>query len=231
MSKFNYTKIETDMSKFQNRVDEITSATSYDDVKSAISKMKQFLNKNKDLVCVCAPQLGINLRMFIIKTAQDDRTTERYKVFLNPMVVIREGLHLSRETNLSIPGKEFIIPRSNKIHVAYQNYDGRIKTEIFIGAFGELIQQMVEMLDGINLPDYGLEIEEDFDKATKKEKEEIIQMYLEYLKNNYSELKLDIDNNPELKNLNDTIEFNKGLLLGTIKPLDKDGNPVDFKQE
>ena len=231
MSSKDFIKIEEDLSKFQDRVDEITSATSYDDVKATISKLKSYLNKHKDEVCLCAPQIGINLRMFIIKTAKDDRNPDRYKIFLNPMIVIREGLHLSRESNLSIPGKEYIIPRSNKIHVAYQNYDGRVKTEVFIGAFGEVVQQMVDMLDGINLPDYGLEIDEDFDKAKKSEKEQIIQMYLEYLKSNYSDLKLDIDNNPELKKLNDTIEFNKGLLLGTIKPLDENGNEVDFKEE
>ena len=232
MSKFNYINIETDLNKFEERVDEITSEISFDEVKATISRIKKYLNSHKEAVCLCAPQVGVNLRLFVVKKAQDNNYGERYKVFLNPMIVSKEGLHLSRENNLSIPDKEFIIPRFNKIHLAYQEYDGHVNAETFIGTYAEVIQQMVEMLDGITLEDYGLEIDENFDKAKKKDKEAIIQMYLEFLSKNYSSLNTEIQNDPELKQLNDTIEFNKGLLLGDIKPIDSEGNIVkDFKEE
>ena len=231
MSNFDYIKIETNMDCFQERVDEITSATSFDEVKDTISKIKRYLNTNPDAVCLCAPQIGIPLRLFVVKKAKSNTFEERYKVFLNPMIVVKEGLHLSRETNLSLPDKEFIIPRANTIHLAYQEYDGHINTETFIGTYAEVVQQMVEMLDGVTLEDYGLFVDEHFDKAKKKDKEAIVQMYLNYLKENFGALKDEIENNPELKQLNDTIEFTKGLLLGTIQPLDENGNPINNKEE
>lgn len=227
MGKLNYIPIVTDLNNFQERVDEITATVSFDEVKSAISKIKKYLNSHKESVCLCAPQVGINLRLFVVKKAQENILGERYKVFLNPMIVVKEGIHLSRETNSSIPGKEYIIPRANKIHLAYQEYDGRVNSETYIGTYAEVIQQMVEMLDGITLEDYGLEVDEKFDKAKKKDQLCIVQMYLDYLKENYSALKEEIENDPKLKQLNDTIEFNKGLLTGEIKPLDENGKPVE----
>ena len=67
MSKFKYISIVTDLNKFQDRVDEITSETTFDEVKATISDMKKYLNTNKDAVCLCAPQIGVNLRLFIVK--------------------------------------------------------------------------------------------------------------------------------------------------------------------
>ena len=226
MSKFKFIKIVTDLTKFEERVSEITSETSYDEVKETISTIKNYLNHHKDAVCLCAPQIGINLRLFVVKKSKSNSLEDRYKVFLNPMIVLREGLHLSRETNLSIPDKQFIIPRSNKIHLAYQAKDGRVNSETYIGAYGEVIQQMVEMLDGITLADYGLEIDKDFDKASKKDQLAVTEMYLNHLKENYSGLKEEIEKNPELKEINDNIEFTTQYLLGNIKPIDDKGNLV-----
>lgn len=231
MSKFKYISIVTDLNKFQDRVDEITSETTFDEVKATISDMKKYLNTNKDAVCLCAPQIGVNLRLFIVKKVKEEASGEKYKVFLNPMIVMKEGLHLSRENNLSIPDKEFIIPRANKLHLAYQEYDGHVNSETYVGAYAEVIQQMVEMLDGITLEDYGLEIDSEFDKSKKDDKTKIIEMYLNYLKSNYSSLKTEIENTPELKQLDDTIRFNTGMLLGDIKPVDEKGNVVESELE
>ena len=56
-------------------------------------------------------------------------------------------------------------------------------------------------------------------------------MYLNYLKSNYSSLKTEIENTPELKQLDDTIRFNTGMLLGDIKPVDEKGNVVESELE
>ena len=217
------TLIKTDLNLFEERVDEINNGVSYKQVKEAIDLMKNELHKNKDLVCLCAPQVGKNLRIFVVKTA--DR---KYKAYLNPMIVnASKEMHLSRETNASIPGKEYIIIRNNEIHLAYQEPTGKVNSESYKGAFAEVIQQMVQMLDGITLVDFGLEIIDGFDKATKREKEEVIQMYLDSLKNYSTELKNEIENNPELKNINDTIDFNMRYINGEIKPVDENGNIVE----
>lgn len=224
-------RIITDLSKFQERVDEINNATPAEAVKHAVSQLKQTLIANKDLVGLCAPQIGINLRIFCIKTANN-----RVRAFLNPLLVSGEGLHLSREVNPSFPDKQFIIPRKDKIHVAFQEVMGQVNSESYSGPYAEIVQQMIEMLDGILLSDYGLDLDdvggpEEFDKASEKDKQALIQMYLESLKASSTDLKAAIDANPELKQINDNIDFMTEYLKGDIKPVDKDGNIVDIKKE
>ena len=207
------------------RTDEITGKVALKDVKEAINIIKTELRKQKDVVCLCAPQIGKNLRLFVVKT-----NSNNYKEFLNPMVVSKsKEQHLSRERNVSVGKKDYIIPRANEIHLAYQTYDGHINSESYKGPYAEVIQQMTEMLDGIQLSDYGLEVIPAFDKATDEEKTQVLQMYLDSLKKRAHSLAEEINANEELKAINDTIEFNVGLLNGTIKPIDKEGNVVDYE--
>jgi len=207
------------------RIDEIDSRTPLKEVKETINTIKTELRKNKDLTCLCAPQIGKDLRLFVVKTNDND-----YKEFLNPMVVNKsKEQHLSRERNISVGNKDYIIPRFNEIHVAYQTYDGHVNSETYKGPYGEVVQQMIEMLDGIQLSDYGLEVIPAFDKATEEEKTQVLQMYLDSLKKRAHALAEQINANEELKAINDTIEFNVGLLNGTIKPIDKEGNVVDYE--
>ena len=224
-------KIITDKSKFQERVDEIDKNTSPEAVKHTVSELKQTLIANKELVGLCAPQIGTNLRIFCIKTANN-----RVRAFLNPLLVSGEGLHLSREINPSFPNKEFIVPRRDKIHVAFQEVMGQPNSESYSGAYAEIVQQMIEMLDGITLMDYALDLDDvggpkEFDKASKEDKQAIVQMYLESLKATSTELKETIEANPTLKGINDDINFMTEYLKGEIKPVDKDGNIVDIKKE
>ena len=162
--KNEYIKIITDVEAFQERVSEITGENTFNEVSRAVSRLKRALYQDRNSVALCGPQIGENLRIFVVKTA--GRESDKFKVFLNPMIVSSEGMHLSREKNDSFPGKEFIIPRKNKLHLAYQTVDGHVSSETYTGAYAEVVQQMVEMLDGITLEDYGLELDESFDKAT-----------------------------------------------------------------
>lgn len=224
-------KIVDDPAKFAERVPEILGDTSYEQIKHVAADLKDTIKANKDLVALCAPQIGQNLRLFCVRFSDN-----KIKTFLNPMIVKQEGLHLSREVNASLKDEkgnlqEYIIPRHNDISVAYQQTDGRVEVDQFKGILAEVIQQMVEMLDGILLSDYGLPVLKGFDKATKDEKQQIITMYLDSLRAEHKGLKEEIDSNPELKNINDNIEFMKGVILGDIKPVDKDGNIVEAKKE
>ena len=232
--KTNYVKIETDITKFADRVDEITSSVSYDTVKHTIAQLKRALYDNKDAVAICAPQIGVDLRLFVVKTSRTE--ADRFKIFLNPMIVSSEGLHLSRETNLSIPDKQYIIPRKDKIHVAYQNANGEVGSETYVGAYGEIVQQMIEMLDGITLADYGFDLDDiggpsAYDKASKKQQTEVMAMYLDSLKGYSSELAKEIEANPELKQINDTIDFMKGMMTGEITPIKSEPSATQEKSE
>lgn len=225
-------KIVEGPENFSERVDEILDNKLYEPVKHAVSQLKERLKVDPELVALCAPQIGTKLRLFVVKTSGTNM--EKFKAFINPMIVTGEGLHLSREVNPSFKGKQFIIPRKDKVHVAYQTPDGHVESETYVGVYGEVIQQMIEMLDGITLFDYGFDLDdvggaEEFDKATKEEKEQVIQMYLESLKSISGELKEEIESNPELKRINDTIDFTTRMLSGEIKPVDENDNIVEFK--
>ena len=75
-------KIVDDLSKFQERVNEINSRTSFEAVKHTVADLKRTLDANKDLVGLCAPQIGVNLRIFCVKMSNN-----KVKAFLNPMIV------------------------------------------------------------------------------------------------------------------------------------------------
>lgn len=220
--KNKYVTIITDVEAFQERNDEILSDTDYSYVKNVIARLKDALYDNKDTAALCAPQIGEHTRIFIVRNGQKDET--RFKAFLNPIIISAKGLHMSREANISFPNKQFIIPRRNEVHVAYQTPDGRVTSESFLGAYAEVVQQMIEMLDGITLFDYGLDLDNvggpnAFDKATQKDKVQVIQMYLNQLKQYNSQLAEEIENDPVLNLMNKSIEFNKGIILGNIKPI------------
>lgn len=224
--------IVKDLSVFSERTDEITGEVSYERIKHVVSRLKRALYDNQNIAGICAPQIGENLRLFVVKTAKTE--DQRFKVFLNPMIVQQEGLHLSREISASIPDKEFIIPRRNSVHVAFQGEDGQVNSETYIGAYGEIVQQMVEMLDGITIADYGLDLDDVggpavFDKATKKDKTELMATYLDYLKTLSAEFKETIEKSPELNALNKAIEFRTGILTGEIKGIVKPEDVQDLE--
>lgn len=217
-------KIITGVENFTERVDEITSQVSYEKVKHTISELKKALYNNSSLPALCAPQIGIPLRLFVVKQAKAE--TDRFKVFLNPMIVTAEGLHLSREVSASVPEKEFIIPRRNKIHVAYQSEDGHVLSDTYLGAYAEVIQQMIEMLDGITLADYGLDLDdvggpEAFTKAPKKQQAEVLALYLDTLKGISADLSAEINADPHLTELNSYIDELADVLSKDKLEIDK----------
>jgi len=214
--------IVTDVEAFQERNDEILGGEDYNYVKGVVARLKDALYEYKDVSALCAPQIGEKTRIFVVKNGQKDEA--RFKAFLNPIVVQSKGLHLSREANISFPNKQFIIPRRDEVHVAYQTPEGYVNSESFIGAYAEVVQQMIEMLDGITLFDYGLDLDDvggakAFDKAVQKDKAQVLQMYIEQLKQYNTQLAEEVEKDPVLNHMNKTIEFNKGVLLGDIKPI------------
>ena len=69
------------------------------------------------------------------------------------------------------------------------------------------------------------------DRASKADKQEVIQMYLDSLRKLSDSFDKEISENPELKAINDQIEFTTKYLLGEVKPVDSDGNIVEAKKD
>jgi peptide deformylase len=218
--------IITDLSKFTERVDEAVLANE-EQLAKDIKSIKNVLYAKKDLVALAAPQLGINARIICIKFANGDIRT-----FINPMIVKTEGMHLSRESNPSIPDKEFIVMRANDIHVTYQTPVGVIETNLFKEAPSEVFQQLCHLLDGIMLTDYGLEVLEGWDEAPQEERDAVLDMYFKHLSDYNETLHQEIESDDNLKKMNDAIDFMTGVATGEIEIMteEKPKRKLNYKQ-
>ena len=220
MAKEYFYKIITDIEKLSDRADEVDGALEPKVVKSYIKRVKTAMKQHKDFVALCGPQVGLNARVICLRFAKG-----QIKTFINPMITKSEGLHFSRETNASLDG-EFIMLRHDKICVLYQNENGGIEENKFEGMPCEVFEQMYQMLDGILLTDIALPIDEEFDKATEEERQELLDFYVNHLKDQDESLAKEIESNKELRDIKGAIDFMTAMVKGDIDvvPVDKEGN-------
>jgi len=101
-----------------------------------------------DGVGLAAPQVGVSKRIMVIDVAGEDEPRKPI-VFINPVIILKEGELVGQEGCLSFPGVYFEVKRANKIVVKYQNVQGR---EQKLEAEGNLlcraIQHEIDHLDG-----------------------------------------------------------------------------------
>lgn len=193
------------------RAEEIDTQKENKLVREIVSKIKRTMRKN-NLTSLSAPAVGYNKRIFCV-----DYSDNEIKTYINPVVSLREGIHLSREVCSSIPGKEYIIPRNNVINIYYQRPNGEVKIQEFKGLASNVLQHEIDHLEGITLDDMGLEIDKDFDEATDEERLEIVNMYLDSLDIMLKDVKEDIENNEELKAISDRLNFTEAVVSGKVK--------------
>ena len=193
------------------RAEEIDTQKENKLVREIVSKIKRTMRKN-NLTSLSAPAVGYNKRIFCV-----DYSDNEIKTYINPVVSLREGIHLSREVCSSIPDKEYIIPRNNVINIYYQRPNGEVKIQEFKGLASNVLQHEIDHLEGITLDDMGLEIDKDFDEATEEERLEIVNMYLDSLDIMLKDVKEDIENNEELKVISDRLKFTEAVVSGKVK--------------
>lgn len=203
-------EIITDVEQLSIRCDEIDIRKENDLMRSIILDLKETLREHKNGVGLSANQIGYNKRIFIINFNGD------YRSFVNPIIIDVKGLSMSREGCLSIPGKEYIRPRHNDIKVMYQTPLGKTETKRFFGMAAYVFQHELDHLDGLLLSDVGLEITEEFDKATEEEKTQIINMYLDSLDIKQKEIQKEIEEDKDLRETRDAIKFMEAVQKGEV---------------
>lgn len=196
-----------DLEKLHDYCDEVNPI----DSESTVFELKNKLKKYKDLYALSAPQIGIKERVICIKF--NDGVIKEY---INPMILKSEGLHLVREKDISIPDKEFICPRPNKIYIRYQLDNAKPEENILQGSVAEVFDRMMNYLQGVTLDDYGLEVIDGFDEASPEEQQEIINMYIESLKKRQDILHDNIENDKDAKELVDAIRFMEAVDKGEV---------------
>ena len=99
----------------------------------------------------------------------------------------------------------------------YQNPTGKVLQTELIGLSAVVFQHNVDHLDGVLLSDVGLEIDEQWDKASEEEKQEVINAYLDSLDLKQKELQQEIEEDPDLKRTSDAIDFMTKVQRGEVK--------------
>lgn len=200
--------IITDELKISGRAVEIDIKTENKEMRDIIKEIKDTMRK-KNLKSLSAPAIGYNKRIFCI-----DFSDLEIKTFINPIIVEAKGISLSKETCTSIPGKFFIRPRNNDLAVVYQSPTGKVESRQIVGMAAYVFQHEMDHLDGILLSDIGLEIDDDFEKASEEDRMEVINAYLDCLDLKQKEISTEIENDPELKQISDASKFMESVYKG-----------------
>lgn len=202
--------IDTEDNILYKRATEIDTSSEGNLQREITLALKRTIEK-ENITALSAPAIGYDKRIFCIKFDTEIKT------FINPLVVKAEGIQLSREKCTSIPGKEFIVPRNTSLNVIYQRPMGKAESRQLVGLAAYVFQHEMQHLDGLLLSDFALEIDEDWDKASDEEKEEVIKYYLDSLDLKEKELDTEIKEDPELKQLSDAIDFMTSVYKGETK--------------
>lgn len=179
-------------------------------LKEIIANIKKTMKKN-NIVSLSAPGIGYNKRVFCI-----DFSDSEIKTFINPVITNRTEMKLTREICSSLPGEEYLLPRHYEVDIIYETPSGKIKTNRFKDVASYVIQHELDHLEGVTIKDIGLELDEDFDKATDEERQEIISMYLDSLEKRQAMLNECINEDEELKTVSDRLKFSEMLAKGEI---------------
>jgi peptide deformylase len=123
-----------------------------DRVKKLVRDMFDTLRKANGLG-LAAPQVGVNLRVFIVDLTQVDFDAEPL-VFINPEIIEKKGEVIGEEGCLSFPGLYFDVPRAEEVVVEYQDLEGKRKRMKAYGMTARAIQHENDHLRGVLFIDY-----------------------------------------------------------------------------
>lgn len=102
---------------------------------------------------IAAPQVGILLRLFLIRSEPDNPDSRAVNVYINPTIVTGEELNLMNDGCLSLPGVPASIIRHKHCKVTASDLDGNEFTEEAEGVCAMVIQHEYDHLDGMTIVD------------------------------------------------------------------------------
>lgn len=203
-------KIITDEEKLSIRSDEVDPIKQSKLVRGVVYELQQVI-KDRNLPYLAAINIGLPYRIFIINFNGNLQT------FINPMMSEGKNFIFSKETNPSIPDKEFVVARYSEIDVMYQTPKNKIESKKLLGYAAYLFQQGLDALEGVFISDIGFEIDEDFKNASEEEQAEVLKMWCEVLGDRLEDNQAKIDADPELKKMQDAYNFQVGVAKGKIQ--------------
>lgn len=130
----------------------------FPNLKSFVDDMWETMYKS-DGVGLAAPQVGRNLRLFVIDGSamdDDDPSMADFKIaFINARILSKEGENwIFNEGCLSLPNIREDISRPEKITIEYYDENFNFHHEEFDGLKARIIQHEYDHLEGIMLVDH-----------------------------------------------------------------------------
>lgn len=203
-------KLEDEI-KLGERAVEIDTKIQAAELRDIVKNIKAVM-RSKNLKSLSAPALGYNRRIFCL-----DYSDLEIKTYVNPIIAQAKGLELSIEKCSSIPGKRFIRPRNNDIMVVYQTPTGKIEQRQLIGLAAIVFQHELDHLDGLLLNDVGVEIPDDFEEWPEAIRLDFTREYLDSLDLLNKQVQEEIDNDEDLKKIEDATDFMTKVYKGEVQ--------------
>jgi peptide deformylase len=122
----------------------------FDDGLKALAARMFDLMRQEQGVGLAAPQVGVNLRMFVMN---EDGKPENDRVICNPQLLDAEGQELDEEGCLSLPRIRAHVDRATKLTLRAQDINGQPFEEAGEGFVARVWQHETDHLNGIMLID------------------------------------------------------------------------------
>ncbi len=103
----------------------------------------------KDGVGLAAPQVGKNIRIFIVDPQWFETNTRNPLVFINPKFTSLDGVEVAEEGCLSLPDITAEVSRAKKITIDAINEKGELVRHQAEGLFSRAIQHEFDHLEGV----------------------------------------------------------------------------------
>ena len=100
---------------------------------------------------LAATQVDVHRRLLVADVSSDKRDPH---VFINPVIVEKDGVTVTEEGCLSVPGYYEEVQRAEHIRVRYLDRDGRECEDEFEGLLAVCVQHEIDHLDGKLFVDY-----------------------------------------------------------------------------
>lgn len=208
--------IITDLEKLQKPAEPLRFLTDKglekDEGEAIIKQLKDYLEADKTVVAIAAPQLGIDKRIFCM------RFNDTIKTFINPIVTKKLNYVIQPETFSSMPGKEILITRPEEVTVVYYTDEFKYEENKLLGIAARVFDQSCQLLDGITPDVLGLvsDIEEDGTlwELEDDEMKQVVEIYKKYIDAKTKALESQIKGNPELEKKYKELQFTEKVITG-----------------
>jgi len=117
-----------------------------------IKEMKEALKVAENGVGLAAPQVGFNIRLFVII---DELAKDNHTVFINPEITqVSKKMAIEEEGCLSLPGKWNELPRADKVTIKAMDENGQKFKMKAKGIIARLMLHEMDHLSGILFTDH-----------------------------------------------------------------------------